>query len=169
MRKRLLGNGALFHAKSRARSQTRQGLASSGPWQDEVDSVSVVTAGAFGVILATASRAFSMARATSAINCFRSVSALSSFVACAFIGISPFATPLKGIAWSIERQSEDSLKTLAGERIHERRLQSSRSRPLRTSIPIQRNRGAQSTRTSRDQIHRAKRELRLVIGDPSAA
>ena len=37
-----------------------------------------------------------MARVTSAISCFKSFSAPSSFVACAFICISPFAAIFKG-------------------------------------------------------------------------
>ena len=55
-----------------------------------------------------------MARFTSAISCFKSFSAPSSFVVCAFICISPFAAILKGKGSpaSIERQSEESLKTL---------------------------------------------------------
>src|SRR6476660_8963420 len=61
-----------------------------------------------------------MARVTSAISCFRSFSTSSSFGACAFISISPFAALLKrrGLACSIQGQSEHSLKTLRREQDH---------------------------------------------------
>jgi hypothetical protein len=63
-----------------------------------------------------------MARVTSAISCFRSFSASSSFGACAFISISPFAAPLRrrGLARSIQGQSEQSLKTLRREPFSQR-------------------------------------------------
>jgi hypothetical protein len=46
-----------------------------GERDEVVDSVATVPFGDFDAILATASLAFSMARFTSAINCFRSFSA----------------------------------------------------------------------------------------------
>ena len=63
-----------------------------------------------------------MARVTSAINCFRSFSASSSFGACAFNSISPFAATQKKRARSpsIQGQSEQSLKILRREPFSQR-------------------------------------------------
>jgi hypothetical protein len=77
-----------------------------------------------------------MARVTSAISCFRSFSASSSFGACAFISIAPFAALLRrrGLARSIQGQSEQSLKTLRREPFSQRIIPSGMEQ--RSSDPL---------------------------------
>jgi hypothetical protein len=91
-----------------------------------------------GFIVAAASSAFFMARLTSAISRFSSSSAACSFVACAFISMSPFAPLRNGRARhsQYQSQSEQSLNSCGSDRSPHRIIGSANrtgnARPVRS-------------------------------------